>query len=79
MATTRKEFGTKFPNSVQSCRKIFQTRPVSGQVVYEEPQSYKAYHLFLIQNLCIHAGIGFQELAMGKNFYSIHKLLRAYC
>ena len=46
---------------------------------YKEPQGYKAYHLFLIQNLCIHAGIGCQELAIAKNFYSIHKLLRAYC
>ena len=42
-------------------------------MIYKEPQSYKAYHLFLIQNLCIHVGIGCQELAMVKNFYSIHK------
>ena len=31
--------------------------------------------MFPIQNLCIHVGIGCQELAMVKIFYSIHKII----
>ena len=48
-------------------------------MIYKEPQSYKAYHLFLIQNLCIHVSIGYQEPLMATIFYCIHKLFRTYC
>ena len=33
-------------------------------MIYKDPKSYKAYHLFLIQNLCIHADVGCKELEM---------------
>ena len=68
----------KFSNSVQGYQKIVQTRLFSGEMSYKESESYKGYHLFLIQKSCIHFGIGYQKLAMAKNVYSKNKLAKAY-
>lgn len=72
IAATRNGFlRTKSSNSVQVYQKIVQNRIASGKVIYKESESYKGYHLFLCQNLCIHVGIVISRTRNGKKMFIV--------